>query len=257
MRWPRVATGVLAAGLASACAPSFEDERRLGDEYARQVEQQVTLRADPALDGYLDSLAASITAVADTLGLDWHFSVIDAADLNAFALPGGHVYVNSGLVAQASSMAELAGVLGHEIGHVVLRHASQQLGKRTKANVVMTVVCSITGWCSSDAARIAINVGGQALFARYSRSDESQADSVAVEYLYRAGIDPRGVPAMFERIAAAREARPDLVGQLLASHPLDEDRIATTRRLVARWPDAALNALRRDDPAFARLRPSP
>ena len=257
MRWRSAAAGAIAAGVASGCTPSIEDERRLGDEYARQVEAQVTLLADPALDAYVDALAASITAVADTLARDWHVSIIDAADLNAFALPGGHIYVNSGLVAQASSVAELAGVLGHEVGHVVLRHSSKQLGKRTKANVVVAVVCSLTGWCSSDAARVAINVGGAALFAKYSRTDEAEADSVAVEYLYRAGIDPRGVPAMFQRIAAAREAHPDLVGKLLASHPLDEERIGSTRRLVARWPDSTLDGMRREDPAFIRVRPSP
>jgi predicted Zn-dependent protease len=256
MRRSSVAWAMAAiAGL--ACTPSVEDERALGEEYARQVEQQVILSRDAALDGYVDSLAASIAAVADPVGREWHFSVIESPELNAFALPGGHVYLNSGIIARAGSMAELAGVLGHEIGHVVLRHSSEQLTKRTKANVVVTLVCSITGWCSSDVAQIAINLGGAALFAKYSRADEAEADSVAVEYLYRVGIDPRGVPGMFRRIAEERQARPDLVSAVLASHPLDEDRITNTLRLTRRWPDDTLSRLRRDDPAFDLVRPSP
>ncbi|MGQ0648321.1 MAG: M48 family metallopeptidase [Gemmatimonadaceae bacterium] len=247
----------LTALLTLACTPSLEEEQALGERYAREVETQVTVSRDVALDAYVDSLGAAIVAVADTLERNWHFSVIEADDLNAFALPGGHIYVNRGLVARAGSMSELAGVLGHEIGHVVQRHASEQLAARTKTNVAVTLFCSLTGWCSSDAAQVAINVGGAALFAKYSRADETEADSVAVEYLRRAGVDPRGVTEMFSRIARERASRPDLVAAILSSHPLDEQRIRRTRTLTAQWTDTQLDHLRRDDPGFDRVRPSP
>jgi predicted Zn-dependent protease len=197
-----------------------------------------------------------VDVAADTAIRDWHFHVVEADDLNAFAIPGGHVYVNRGLIARARSMSELAGVLGHEIGHVTGRHSVEQLQKKTRANVVVGLFCGVTGWCSNDMAQIAINVGGAALFAKYSRTDEADADSVSVSLLYLAGIDPRGVPAMFERLLEERESHPSAMTAFLATHPLEEDRVRRTRDLADQWPTAALDRLTRDDQAFAAIRPA-
>jgi predicted Zn-dependent protease len=175
---------------------------------------------------------------------------VDAEQVNAFALPGGFVYVNRGLIERAGITSELAGVLGHEIAHVVLRHSAERLEKAQKTNVGVSVVCALTSICSSDAARVAINVGGAALFARFSRRDELEADSAAVGILARAGYDPNGIATMFAKLLKDREQRPDAVAVWFASHPLEEARIASVRAVIAatQLPDAG--ALTRDDPSF-------
>ena len=248
----------LSMALASgACGVSTEDENALGDSYAREIESQLTLSSDSALVDYVEALGHRLVdAAADTASRDWHFHVVESGDLNAFAIPGGHVYINRGLAARARSMSELAGVLGHEIGHVTRRHSVGQLEKKTKANVIVSLFCAVTGWCSNDMAQIAINVGGAALFAKYSRTDEADADSVAVSLLYRAGIDPRGVPSMFERLLEEREARPSTMTVFLSTHPLEEDRVRRTRALAGQWPAPSLDRLTRDDEAFAAVRPA-
>ena len=252
----RLAAVCCAAALLACGEVTAEDENALGDAYAKEIESQLTLSGDAALVAYVDSLGHRLVGVADTARRDWHFHVVDSDDLNAFAIPGGHVYVNRGLVARTRTMSELAGILGHEIGHVARRHSVDQMQKKTRANVVVGLFCAVTGWCSNDMAQIAINVGGAALFAKYSRADEADADSVAVETLYRAGIDPRGVTSMFERLLEERQSRPNAMTVFLSTHPLEEDRVQQTRALTAQWPSSALDRLTSDDPAFAAIRPA-
>lgn len=253
-------TWVAALGLALAplaCGMTSADENALGDAYAEEIESQLTLSSDAALVTYVDALGRRLVdAAADTVSRDWHFHVVESNDLNAFALPGGHVYVNSGLIARAQSMSELAGVLGHEIGHVTRRHSAGQMEKRTRANVLVGLFCAVTGWCSGDVAQVAINVGGAALFAKYSRADEADADSVAVSLLYEAGIDPRGVPSMFERLLDERETKPGSMMVFLSTHPLEEERVRRTRALADQWPTTQLDRLTSNDGAFAVVRPA-
>lgn len=233
-----------------------DDENALGDAYAEEIASQLALSSDSALVSYVDALGRRLVEVADTTRRDWHFYVVDSEELNAFAIPGGHIYVNRGLIARTRSMSELAGILAHEIGHVARRHSVDQMQKRTRANVVVTLFCGVTGWCTSDVAQIAINVGGAALFAKYSRTDEADADSVAVETLYRAGIDPRGVSTMFEQLLEERQARPNAVTVFLSTHPLEEERVQRTRALAGRWTPAILDRLTKDDADFSAVRPS-
>ena len=226
----------------------------MGDAMAAQVVQEAPVFADTALDAWLDALGARIAAVADTQQRAWHFTVIDRDDLNAFAIPGGHVFVHRGLLATAGSMSEVAGVLGHEVAHVTLRHSARQLGKRTRTSVVLWIFCTVTGWCAGEVAQVAIELGGAAWMARHSRSDEAQSDSAAIEYLVRAGIDPAGVTRMFERMAAERTTKPGALEAFFSSHPLDDERVRTTRAQVGR---ALLGpALQADDSVFVRVRPS-
>lgn len=245
------------AGVLLGCGGvTAEDENALGDAYAREIASQLVLSDDSALVSYVDALGRRLVEVADTARRDWHFYVVDSDELNAFAIPGGHIYLNRGIIARTTSMSELAGIVAHEIGHVARRHSVDQMQKRTRANVLVTLFCGVTGWCSSDVAQIAINVGGAALFAKYSRTDEADADSVAVETLYKAGIDPRGVSTMFEQLLAERQARPNAVTVFLSTHPLEEERVERTRALTRRWAPATLDRLTRDDAAFSAVRPS-
>jgi predicted Zn-dependent protease len=170
--------------------------------------------------------------------------------VNAFALPGGFVYVNRGLIERAARVDELAGVLGHEIGHVVRRHSIKQMQQAEKANIGLALTCTLTKVCQSDAARVAINVGGTALFARHSRQDESQADSEAVGNVVRAGYDPEGIPALFQVLIAERQRSPTIVDAFFASHPLEERRVADAERVIATLDPSSLEGLVQDTPAY-------
>ena len=233
-----------------ACAVSEEQEAALGEQTASEIAAQLPLVRDPAITEYVSELGLALARRTERPDLEWRFFVVDSDDVNAFAVPGGYVYVNRGLITRAGSLRELAGVLGHEVNHVALRHSAEQLESQTRTQVGVGLVCSLTGWCEGAAAQVAINAAGAAWFARHSRGDEAEADSAAVATLVRAGIDPAGVPLMFAQLLAERRMRPAGVEQWFASHPLEEDRIAATRALVERLDPALLDGLVEDTPGF-------
>ncbi len=244
---------VAAVLLLAACSVSEDQEKEMGADYARQIEAQLPLVRDPLVTGYVDALGRRIARTSPRAGLEWHFAVVDAPEVNAFAVPGGYVYVNRGLIERMDRMDELAGVLAHEIGHVSLRHSAKQMEKQGNANVGIAVFCTLTNLCSGDVARVAIDVAGTAWFAKHSREDEAQADSIAVFSLPQAGIDPEGIPAMFDKLLAERQADPGMLQGWFGTHPLEEDRIARTRALIASLPGTD-RGLARDDGEFRAVR---
>ncbi|HEX6575495.1 MAG TPA: M48 family metalloprotease, partial [Gemmatimonadaceae bacterium] len=173
--------------------------------------------------------------------LPWRFYVVDSREVNAFAVPGGYIYVNRGLIERTSQMTELAGVLGHEIGHVVRRHSIQQMEKAQGANVGVTLACILTNICNSQAAQAGINIAGSAVFARFSRQDELEADQEAVANTVRAGISPQGIVTMFQKLINERKTRPSAVEGWFATHPLEEDRIEAAQRTINALPSAQRN----------------
>jgi predicted Zn-dependent protease len=241
---------LLSTLIAVACAIDDEQEKAIGQEVAAQVEREAPMITDATVSAYITQLGTVLATKSDDRNREWRFRLVDAEVVNAFALPGGFVYVNRGLVERAGSTSELAGVLGHEIAHVLLRHSADRIEKAQKTNVGVSVVCGLTNICSSNAARVAINVGGAALFARFSRKDELEADSAAVGILTRAGYSPHGIASMFVKLLETREQRPDLVAGWFASHPLEEDRIAAVNRVIRSTPQADAPTLVRDDQPF-------
>ena len=254
-RWSHVLPFAIALA-AGACDVSVSEEDELGDEYARSIASEVEILDDSAATAWLATLGARLTSVADTENRDWHFYLVDDSTVNAFAVPGGHIFVHRGLIEHAGTYSELAGVIGHEVAHVTLRHSVDQMRSRTRTGILVTVFCAVTSICSSSAARVAIDVGGQVLFAKYSRDDESQADSAAVGYLVAGGIDPRGIPAMFERLGAIRQTDPTALDAWFGSHPLEESRVARTNALISTIGTSRLEGLLSDDPSFAPFRES-
>ena len=253
-RWHRLTVALMLT--ASACDVSISEEDELGDEYARSIASEVEILEDSAATAWLTNLGVRLTSGADRENRDWHFYLVDDSTVNAFAVPGGHIFVHRGLIEHAGSYSELAGVIGHEIAHVTLRHSVDQMRSRTRTGILVTVFCAVTSICSSSAARVAIDVGGQVLFAKYSRDDESQADSAAVGYLVAAGIDPRGIPRMFERLGAMRQADPTALDAWFGSHPLEESRTARTSAQISTIGPAHLEGLLSDEPSFATFRES-
>ena len=240
--------GVAAA--LTGCMASTQQEVQLGQQYAAQINQQLPIVGDPEVVRYINVLGDSIARVGDDRNLDWHFYVVDSPEINAFAVPGGYVYVNRGLIEAAQDMSQLAGVLGHEIGHVEKRHSMQQMRDMERANLGVGLVCVLTTVCQSQVGATAINLGGSAVFAKFSRSDESEADAVGVQNVVRAGIDPRGIPGMFRILLNMRKQGPGTVDAWFSTHPLEEDRIAATEAMIARIDPAILRSLTTDSQGF-------
>jgi predicted Zn-dependent protease len=246
----RILVGLAFAAGASGCAISTQQEVQMGSDYAQQINGQLPMVKDPEVQRYINVLGDSIAKLADDRSLDWRFYVVNSSEVNAFAVPGGYIYVNRGLIERTQRLDQLAGVLGHEIGHVTRRHSVQQMEKAQGANVGVTLACVLTSVCNSQAAAAAINVGGSALFAKFSRDDEAEADVEGVKNVVRAGIDPRGIPEMFQILLDERNRAPSAVSSWFATHPLEEDRIQATQAQIAKISPAILNSLTKDSQSF-------
>ncbi len=227
----------------TACGISTQQEVQIGQEQAAQINQQLPMVTDPEANRYINLLGDQIASHTSRANLDWRFFIVDSREVNAFAVPGGFVYVNRGLIERTENMSELAGVLGHEIGHVVLRHTVKQMEQMQGANIGLTLACVLTSVCNSQVAQAGINIAGTALFAKFSRTDEAQADNQAVKNTIAARISPRGVVTMFEKLIAERKSRPGAVAGFFATHPGEEDRITAVQAAINQYPASALRGL--------------
>jgi len=253
----RLAQGALGAVVlmaSASCAISQQQEVAMGGEYSTQIAAQLPLLKDAQVVQYVTALGERLARVTDTRGLSWHFAIVNSKEVNAFAVPGGWIYVNRGLIERAQNMSQLAGVLAHEIGHVTRRHSVEQMQQAQGANIGVTLACTLTGACGGAASQAAINLGGSALFAKFSRSDEAEADAEAVATTIKAGIAPSGIPEMFRLLLAERQRSPGALEGFFLTHPLAEDRITATEALIARYPAAELRNLARDASAFQTMR---
>jgi predicted Zn-dependent protease len=229
----RSLVSIAIVGLIAGCSVSEDQEVSMGRQDAAQVNAQLPIVSDPAIAAYIQTLGEAIAKKTSRADLDWHFYVVNSKQVNAFALPGGFIYVNRGLIEGADRLDELAGTLGHEIGHVIERHSVKDMQTQQKTNMGLAAVCTLTNICHSGLAQAAVKVGGTAYFARHSRVDELQADSEAVVNVTRAGYDPQGVPDLFEALLKQREYQPTIVEGWFADHPLEETRIQRARNLIA------------------------
>jgi len=236
--------------LFSACTVSTQQEVELGTDYSRQVNAQLPIVNDPEVVRYLNVLGDSIARVADDRNLDWRFFIVDSPEVNAFAIPGGFVYINRGLIERTTQMNQLAGVLGHEIAHVVRRHSVKQMQAGQRLNVGVMLGCILTPICTNG-GDMAVGIAGQGIMASFSRGDEAESDQEGIAYVMRAGIDPRGVPDMFHILMKERAERPSGgIDAWFRTHPLEEDRVRATEATIAKFAPAQLNRLTRDTPRY-------
>jgi predicted Zn-dependent protease len=228
----------------TACGVSQQQEVQMGQEYSQQINAQLPIVSDPEINRYVNVLGDQIASRTSRADLPWRFYVVDSREVNAFAVPGGYIYVNRGLIERTTQMDELAGVLGHEIGHVVRRHSIQQMEKAQGANVGVTLACILTNICNSQVAQAGINIAGSAVFARFSRQDELEADQEAIANTVRANINPEGIVTMFQKLINERRTRPSAVDGWFATLPLDEDRIQRAQATINSIPAAQRNGTR-------------
>ena len=235
----------------TGCGVSTQQEIEMGGQYAAQINQQLPIINDPEANRYINLLGDSIARLTSRTDIpQWTFYIVDSKEVNAFAVPGGFIYVNRGLIERTQRMDQLAGVLGHEIGHVVRRHSIKQMQQQQGANIGVTLACILTRICDTQASQAAIQVGGTALFAKFSRSDEAEADAEGIKNVVRAGISPNGIPEMFEILIAERQSNPSAVEGWFSTHPLEEDRIAATRTQIAQISPSIMRTLTTDSQRY-------
>lgn len=241
---PVVGLGLLAVAsvFGTACGLGQKDEIALGEQYAAEINRELPIVEDAVINRYINLLGRNIARQGDR-DLDYRFYVVNTNAVNAFAVPGGFIYVNRGLIERSDNLSELAGVLAHEVAHVEERHSAEQIERMQRANVGLSLAYILLGRAPGGLERAAIEVGGAAIFARYSRSAETEADAVAVPLLVGAGIHPAGLVTFFQKLLEDQERRPSTVEQWFSTHPLTEDRIAETRARVQEVPGGVLDDL--------------
>src|SRR4029079_447913 len=248
-------------GMSAACGISQQQEVEIGAQQAQQVNAQLPIIQDPAINRYLNTVGDSIAHTTARSDLDWHFYLVNTNDFNAFALPGGYIYVNRGVVERSDRLDQFASAVAHEIGPVVLRDSGKQMEQMQRASVGAGVLCALTSVCNSGLGQAGIQIAGSAVFAKFSRDDEAQADAAGVDELVRAAINPNGMREMFEKLLAERQSQPGALDAWFADHPLEETRINDTRAQVAKINPAIIRTLTSDTRAFqdfkARVRSLP
>lgn len=211
---------------------SIEKEIALGKQMAQQVERQAKIIKDPVIAEYINRVGQNLVRNSDAK-VPFTIKVIDSDEVNAFALPGGFFFVNSGLIMQADSEAELAGVMGHEIAHVAARHGTKQATRGELAQIGMiaaaiAVPYSWTGLAAREGASMMIPVA----FLRFSRANEREADHLGLQYMYKAGYDPIAFVDFFEKIETLEKRKPGTVSKLFSSHPPTDDRIRAAQEEI-------------------------
>jgi hypothetical protein len=211
---------------------SLEGEIRMGKQYAQEVEATSKLIRDPAITEYVNRIGQNLVRNSDAQ-VPFTIKVVDSDEVNAFALPGGFFYVNSGLILAADEESELAGVMAHEIAHVAARHATRQMTRAQWANIG-TIPLIFVGGGIGYAVRSAAGLGLPLTFLSFSRSFESEADYLGLQYMYKAGYDPNAFVAFFEKLQAREKKKPGTLAKAFATHPQTPDRISRSQEEIAR-----------------------
>lgn len=209
---------------------SIETEIRMGKEYAQMVDSGIRLIQDPVVNEYVNRIGQNIVRNSDAKVL-FTIKVIDASEVNAFALPGGFFYVNSGLLLVADEEAELAGVMAHEVAHVAARHGMRQMTRANFANIASIPLIFVGGGVGY-AARSVAGLGLPMTFLKFSRGFEEEADYLGLQYMYKTGYDPLSFMSFFEKIEAREKIKPGTLSKIFASHPRIESRIAKSQKQV-------------------------
>lgn len=209
---------------------SIEKEIALGKQLASQVERQAKIIDDPQIAEYVNRLGQNLVRNSDAK-VPFTIKVIDTEEVNAFALPGGFFYVNSGLIMKADNEAELAGVMAHEIAHVAARHGTRQATKGTLAQMATIPLIFYGGWTGFGIRQLA-SVAIPIAFLQFSKAYESQADNLGLQYMYKAGYDPNSFVDFFEKLQALEKKKQGTMSKLFSDHPPTGARVVAVQKEI-------------------------
>jgi hypothetical protein len=203
----------------------------MGQHYAQEIDKSTHFITDPVVDEYVNRIAQNLVKNSDAK-VPFTIKVIDSNQINAFALPGGFLYVNSGLILAADNEAELAAVMAHEIAHVAAHHAAREMTRMQLAQIGSIPLIFLGGWTGYgiyEASNLAIPI----TFMKFSRQFEAQADYLGIQYLYKTGYDPTAMISFFEKIEALEKQKPNIMSRVFASHPMTPDRVLAAEKEIA------------------------
>jgi predicted Zn-dependent protease len=209
---------------------SIEKEIALGKQLAQDIERQAKPVSDPVIAEYVNRVGQNLVRNSDTK-VPVTIKVLDSEEVNAFALPGGFFFVNSGLILKAESEAELAGVMAHEIAHIAARHGTRQATRGQVANLATIPLIFMGGWAGygiRQGASVLIPIG----FLSFSRGFEAEADMLGLQYMYKAGYDPTAFVDFFEKLQSLEKKKPGTMAKIFSSHPPTDDRIKTSQKNI-------------------------
>jgi predicted Zn-dependent protease len=215
---------------------SIEKEIGMGKALAQDIERQAKIVDDPVVAEYVNRVGQNLVRNSDAK-VPFTIKVIDSEEVNAFALPGGFFFVNSGLILRAESEAELAGVMAHEIAHVAARHGTRQASRGQFVNIATIPLIFMGGWAGygvRQAASVLIPIG----FLSFSRGFEEEADLLGLQYLYKTGYDPTAFVDFFEKLQSMEKKKPGTMAKVFSTHPLTEDRIKHSQKNIQEILDA-------------------
>jgi predicted Zn-dependent protease len=211
---------------------SLEKEIAIGKQLAKEVERQSKIVDDPIVAEYINRVGQNLVRNSDAK-VPFTIKVLDSEEVNAFALPGGFFFVNSGLILKADSESELAGVMAHEIAHVAARHGTRQATRGQLAQIAMiaasiAVPYTLAGYAAMQGANAAIPMG----FLVFSRKMEREADYLGLQYMYKAGYDPTSFVDFFEKIQTMEKRKPGSIAKVFSTHPMTDDRIQASQKEI-------------------------
>ncbi|MCU1339830.1 MAG: peptidase Ste24p [Bryobacterales bacterium] len=209
---------------------SLEKEIALGKQLAQEVEKQAKIIDDPIVAEYVNRVGQNIVRNSDAK-VPFTIKVLEDESVNAFALPGGFFFVNTGLILKADNEAELAGVMAHEIAHVAARHGTRQATKAELANYMSIPLIFMGGWAGYGIRQAAGFLVPMSLL-KFSRGYESEADMLGLQYMYKTGYDPASFVDFFEKIQALEKKKHGAVAELFSSHPMTDDRIQAAQKNI-------------------------
>jgi beta-barrel assembly-enhancing protease len=228
---------------------SLEKELALGKQLAQEVEHQAKFVNDPIIAEYVNRIGQNLVRNSDAK-VPFTIKVLDAEEVNAFALPGGFFFVNSGLILKAESESELAGVMAHEIAHVAARHGTKQATRGeiiNLASIPLIFAGGLPGYAIRQGLGLAVPLG----FLSFSRAFEREADYLGLQYLYKAGYDPTSFVDFFEKIQSLEKKKPGTLSKVFSTHPLTDDRIrsaqAEIQKILVAKPEYVVNTSEFDD----------
>jgi predicted Zn-dependent protease len=206
---------------------SLDQELALGKQLAIEVEKESKIVGDPIVSEYINRLGQNLVHNSDVT-FPVTFKLIEADEINAFTLPGGYIFINTGLLKLSANEAELASAIAHELGHAAARHATRQASRNQLASIGAIPLAVLGG----PAARLAMTAAMPMAFLRFSREFETEADLLGLQYLWKAGYDPDASIDLFEALESTEKRQPGSVAKLFRSHPLTPDRIEKTQKNI-------------------------